>query len=91
MRNPGMGHIYLHVNRNKRSVVLDLKQPAGRDAALRLAEKSDVLVFNVRPKAMARLGLSYEDVKRSIPKSSTPQRLAMAKVAPTRVNQPMTI
>jgi len=68
MRNPGMGHIYLHVNRNKRSVVLDLKQPAGRDAALRLAEKSDVLVFNVRPKAMARLGLSYEDVKKVNPK-----------------------
>jgi len=68
MRNPGMGHIYLHVNRNKRSVVLDLKQPAGRDAALRLAEKSDVLVFNVRPQAMARLGLSYEDVKKVNPK-----------------------
>ena len=68
MRNPGMGHIYLHINRNKRSVVLDLKQPAGRDAALRLAEKSDVLVFNVRPKAMARLGLSYEDVKKVNPK-----------------------
>ena len=68
MRNPGMGHIYLHVNRNKRSVVLDLKQPAGRDAALRLAEKSDVLVYNVRPQAMARLDLSYEDVKKVNPK-----------------------
>jgi len=68
MRNPGMGHIYLHANRNKRSIVLDLKQPAGRDAALRLAEKSDVLVFNVRPQAMARLGLSYEDVKKVNPR-----------------------
>jgi len=68
MRNPGMGHIYLHANRNKRSIVLDLKQAAGRDAALRLAEKSDVLVFNVRPQAMVRLGLSYEDVKKINPK-----------------------
>jgi crotonobetainyl-CoA:carnitine CoA-transferase CaiB-like acyl-CoA transferase len=62
MKHPGMGHIFLHHNRNKRSLVLDLKQPAGRDALLRLARTADVLVYNVRPRAMRRLGLSYDEV-----------------------------
>ncbi|MCH1994232.1 CoA transferase, partial [Achromobacter xylosoxidans] len=62
MRNPGMGHLYLHLNRNKRSVVLDLKTPEGREACLRLAESCDALLYNIRPQAMARLGLSYEAV-----------------------------
>jgi crotonobetainyl-CoA:carnitine CoA-transferase CaiB-like acyl-CoA transferase len=67
-RNPGMGSIYLNVNRNKRSVVLDLKQPAARDACLVLAKKCDVLVYNIRPQAMGRLKLGYEDVKAANPK-----------------------
>ena len=62
-RHPGMGSIYLNVNRNKRSVVLDLKQPAARDACLSLARRSDVLVYNIRPQAMRRLGLSYENIR----------------------------
>lgn len=63
MRNPKMGHLYLTTNRNKRSVVLNLKTDPDRRAFLKLAETSDILVYNIRPKAMARLGLSYEDVK----------------------------
>ena len=62
-RTPGMGHIFLNTNRNKRSIALDLKKPAGREAALALAKTSDVLVYNIRPQAMARLGLAYEDVR----------------------------
>jgi len=67
-RHPGMGSIYLNTNRNKRSVVLNLKEPAALEAFLLLAKKTDVLVYNVRPQAMARLKLSYEDVKAVNPK-----------------------
>src|SRR5690349_7077960 len=64
-KNPGMGSIYLNTNRNKRSIVLDLKQPAALEACLALAKRADVLVYNIRPQAMARLGLSYEAVKKT--------------------------
>jgi len=62
-RNRGMGHMYMNVNRNKRSVALDLKRAESRDALLALAAKADVLVYNIRPQAMARLRLSYEDLR----------------------------
>ena len=62
-RSKGMGHIFLNANRNKRGIVLDLKQPEARDACLALAEKADVLVYNIRPQAMARLKLGYDDVR----------------------------
>jgi crotonobetainyl-CoA:carnitine CoA-transferase CaiB-like acyl-CoA transferase len=67
-RNPGMGAIFLNVNRNKRSVALDLKNEAARQACLALAKTSDVLVYNIRPQAMARLKLAYEEVKALNPK-----------------------
>lgn len=58
----GMGAVFLGTNRNKRSIVLDLKQDAARDALLRLAADADAFVHNMRPRAIARLGLAYEDV-----------------------------
>ncbi len=61
-RHPGMGSLFLHTNRNKRSIVLDLKQPEGREAMTRLLERADVLFYNIRPQAMERLGLGYAQV-----------------------------
>lgn len=58
----GMSGVSLNLLRNKRSVGLDLKRPEGRAAFLRLAETSDVVITNLRPGPLGRLGLSYEDV-----------------------------
>ena len=60
---PGMSSKFLHLNRNKRSIALDLKQPAAREALTKLIAGADVLIWNMRPPAMARLGLAYEDVR----------------------------
>ena len=63
MQHPGMGHIFINANRNKRSVVLDLKLAADRANLLKLCASADVLAYNIRPASMARLGLSYEAVQ----------------------------
>ena len=52
---PAMGPKFLHLNRNKRSIVLDLKQPAAHAVLLKLIAKADVFMWNVRPAAIARL------------------------------------
>jgi crotonobetainyl-CoA:carnitine CoA-transferase CaiB-like acyl-CoA transferase len=67
-RHPGMGPVFLNTNRSKRSLCLDLKKPAGRDAALRLIAAADVLVYNIRPQAMARLQLGYDVVAKLNPR-----------------------
>src|SRR3954449_538473 len=67
-RHPGMGPVFLNTNRSKRSIALDLKKPAGRDAVLRLIASADVLVYNVRPQAMARLQLGYDVVSKINPR-----------------------
>ena len=58
-----LGPIFLTINRNKRSVLIDLAKPAGRKALLKIIATADVLTSNVRYAAMKKLGLSYEDVK----------------------------
>jgi crotonobetainyl-CoA:carnitine CoA-transferase CaiB-like acyl-CoA transferase len=67
-RHPGMGPVFLNTNRSKRSICLDLKKPAGRDVVLRLIASADVLVYNVRPQAMARLQLGYDAVSQINPR-----------------------
>ncbi|HXI08860.1 MAG: CaiB/BaiF CoA transferase family protein [Bradyrhizobium sp.] len=67
-RHPGMGPVFLNTNRSKRSICLDLKKPAGREAVLRLLKTADVLVYNVRPQAMARLQLGYDVVSKVNPR-----------------------
>ena len=57
-RNKGMGPYFLHLNRNKRSLALDLKQPGAREVLGRLLVQADVLLYSFRPKAMGRLGAS---------------------------------
>ena len=57
----GESAAYLAMNRNKRSIALDLKSPEAREALLALGATCDVIVENFRPGVMARLGLGYED------------------------------
>ena len=59
-RNPGMSGKFIQFNRNKRSVCLDLKRSEGIAAMRRLVEGADVFVSNIRPSALARLGLNYQ-------------------------------
>ncbi len=62
-KHPGMAGVFLNVNRNKRSVALDLQQEEGRKAFLELAKTADLMVNNMRPQALKKLRLTYEDVK----------------------------
>jgi crotonobetainyl-CoA:carnitine CoA-transferase CaiB-like acyl-CoA transferase len=55
--------LFLHLNTNKQSVVLDLKSTLGRDIALRLAAEVDIVVENFRPGVMAGLGLDYDSLR----------------------------
>src|SRR5437764_29294 len=68
MNGPGMGHLHLQMNRNKRGIVLDVKREGGRRALLRLCEKADVFVHNIRSAAMRRLRLSYQEVRAANPR-----------------------
>jgi crotonobetainyl-CoA:carnitine CoA-transferase CaiB-like acyl-CoA transferase len=63
----GVSTYFLTVNRNKRSVALDLKAPSGREAFLRLVAKADVVLENFRTGVMERLGLGYEALKAARP------------------------
>lgn len=61
-RSAGMSAMFLNMNRNKRSVVLDLKSVNGRAALNRLIAGADVVIHTMRPAAAERLGLGYEEI-----------------------------
>jgi formyl-CoA transferase len=73
---------FLSVNRNKRSVVLNLKSEAGRACAIELAMRCDVLVENFKPGTMARLGLDAEELQAMKPE------LVYASISGFGQNQP---
>ena len=54
---------FLNMNRNKRSVALDLKSEAGKAVLLKLVQEADILIENYRPGAMKRLGLGYGQLR----------------------------
>jgi crotonobetainyl-CoA:carnitine CoA-transferase CaiB-like acyl-CoA transferase len=62
------GPVFCSLNRNKRSIVLDTRQPQGRDVALKLIERSDVVVNNFRAGVMERMGFGYEALSRLNPR-----------------------
>jgi CoA:oxalate CoA-transferase len=64
----GESAYFMALNRNKRSVVLDLKQPAGHRACADLAARADVMVNNFRTGVMERLGLGYDDLRKVNPR-----------------------
>ena len=74
-KSPDMGVAYLQLNRNKRSVVLDLKRDADLDAMRALLKTADIFIYSVRPAAMARLGLSPQEVE-----SLNPQLITVSLV-----------
>jgi crotonobetainyl-CoA:carnitine CoA-transferase CaiB-like acyl-CoA transferase len=64
---PGMGPVFMRLNRGKRNVDWDLKSPAGRDAFRALLASSDVFIHNIRREAIDRLGFGYEEVRKLRP------------------------
>ena len=69
MRGPsGESAVFWSLNRNKRSVAIDIRTPLGREAIFRLAKRADVLVHNFRPGAMERLGFGADELRKLNPR-----------------------
>ena len=66
--SPGMGAVYLNLNRNKHSVTLNAKDPDDLQRLLRLVDGADVFISNVRPRALARAGLDATSVRARNPR-----------------------
>jgi formyl-CoA transferase len=63
----GESAYYMNLNRNKKGVTLNLKQPRGREIFLNMVRKADIVLENYRPGTMEKLGLGYEDLKKVNP------------------------
>ena len=63
----GESYCFAVLNRNKKSIAVDLKSPRGRDLVLRLAARSDIVVENFRPGVVKKLGIAYEDLQQVNP------------------------
>lgn len=70
-KTPGMGAAFIGINRNKRSVVLDLKTAEGREKLLELLTDADVFISSIRPAALARLSLAPDQLRALNPKLIT--------------------
>jgi len=66
-KHQGMASLYMATNRNKRSIVLDLTQEAGREALLKIVATADVFLHNMRPKVARKFGMDYERFKAANP------------------------
>ncbi|UZW56416.1 CoA transferase [Sphingobium sp. JS3065] len=79
---PDMGPIHLTLNRGKKSVVLDLKNPEDREALIELIRSADVFIHNVRSIAIKKLGLDYEAIVREVPEIIYVHCVGYASVGP---------
>ncbi len=67
LRDPGLGPVFLNLNRGKRSLCLDLKTAEAREALARLLDRCDVFISNIRPRALTRLGLDWDTLSAAHP------------------------
>ena len=78
-RNLGMTGKFINFNRNKKSVCIDLKSPAGKEVMLRLISQADIFITNIRPDALDKLGLDWVSLHESNPQLIYCQMLAFGR------------
>ncbi len=78
-RNLGMTGKFINFNRNKKSVCIDLKSPAGKEVMLRLISQADIFITNIRPDALEKLGLDWVSLRESNPQLIYCQMLAFGR------------